>query len=235
MSSRAEQKKICFSSITNGRDTSSIVNAISAVKMQMAILSKPVQLEYRFDETLSDALDYFYSNKDFDVLVAVDSLFGFSDSWIVENAIGQPDKRVVTGVFPVPGKVDWERIRSKADDDREPNAAKGHVYNIDLPSAEISDDGEYAIVKRADLRCLVLKRGPLEALGAVHPELAHSSGILAHVPSVGKNGERRSADETLCDLLAESKIPIYADLERSVTSFGSQTFAGCCGLRRQLR
>jgi hypothetical protein len=234
-SSAPKQTKICFCSVTNGHDTASIVNAISSVKMQMAIMQHPVQLEYRFEETLSDAIDYFYKNKNFDVLVATDSQFGFSESWVVENAIKHPEKRVVTGIFPVPGKVDWERIRAKASDDREPNSSKGHVYNVDLTSSEISDDGEYLQVKRADLRCLVLKRGPLEALGAVHPERVHSTGILVHAPSIGEDGVRLSADDTFCDLLTKSKITIYADLERPITSFGCQTFAGVCGIRKQLR
>jgi hypothetical protein len=234
-STESEATKICFCSVTQGRENSSIVNAISAIKMQMAMMKHPVNLEYRFEDTLSEALDYFYANKNFDVLVAVDSHFGFSEDWVVENALRQKSKRVVTGVFPIPGKVDWERIRAKAADDREPNSAKGHVYNIDISSSEIADGGEYAIVERADLRCLVLKRGPLEALGAVHPERVHSKGILVHEASVGKDGEKLNADETLCKLLKDSKIPIYADLERPITSFGSQTFAGVCGIRKQLR
>jgi hypothetical protein len=230
-----KQTKICFCSVTNGHETASIVNAISSVKMQMAIMKHPVQLEYRFEDTLSDAIDHFYKTKEFDVLVAVDSQFGFSENWVVDNAVKNNEKRVITGIFPIPGKIDWERIRTKAADEREPNSSKGFVYNVDLSNSEISDDGEYLIVKRADLRCLVLKRGPLEALGAVHPERVHSSGILVHAPSVGEGGVRLSADETFCDLLTKAKIPIYADLERPITSFGCQTFAGVCGIRKQLR
>lgn len=230
-----ELTKVVFCSVTNGRDTSSIINAISAVKMQMAMMQHPVQLEYRFEESLSDAVDYFYANKEFDVLVAADNYYGFSEDWVVENAIRKPDKRVITGVFPVPGKVDWERIRSKASDDREPNSSKGHVYSVDVSKSEISDDGEYAVVRRAELNCLVLKRGPLEAIGAVRPDLKHAKGLLLHVPSIGENGERLTADETFCDVLTKAKIPIYADIERPVSSFGCQTFAGVCGIRKQLR
>lgn len=231
----AEPTKVCFCSITNGRDTSSIVNAISAVKMQMAVMQKPVQLEYRIEESLSDAIDYFYTTKDFDVLVAVDNHFGFSEQWVVDNALGQKNKRVITGIFPIPGKVDWERIRAKASDEREPNSSKGHVYNVDVTTSDISDDGEFLLVKNADLRCIIIKRGPLEALGAVHPDRVHSKGILVHAPSIDENGERLSADETFCSLLRKSNIPIYADIERPVTSFGCQSFAGVCGIRSQLR
>ena len=224
-------KNIMFASITEGRSTSSISNAISAAKMQMSVLNKPIQLEFRYEKTLSDAIDHFFNHKGFDALVAVDNFMGYPAEFVIENALNYLDKNVITGIYPTPGVVDWERVRSKAADAREPNSMKGHVYNIDLDGATVDDSGEFVVVHDAALSCVVIKRTAIDEIVAKHPEVVHAGGVMVHAPSI-VDGKKLSADQTFCRLYGK---PIYADLARPCSSFGDVSYSGVVALRKQLR
>jgi hypothetical protein len=222
---------VLFVSVTEGRDVSSISNAISAAKMQLAVIQKPIELEFRFEKTLADAIDHFHANRAFDVLVAVDNLMGYPGEWVVENALGHADKHVITGIFPLPGVVDWDRIRAKAADDREPNFSKGHVYNISLDGAAVTEDSRFVVVPEATLSCVVIKRAAIDDIAARHPELAHDRGLHVHAPTLA-DGKKLTADQTFCRLYGK---PIHADLQHPCSSFGTLQYAGICALRKQLR
>jgi hypothetical protein len=224
-------KNIMFASITEGRSTSSISNAISAAKMQISVLNKPIQLEFRYERTLSDAIDHFVDNKGFDVLVAVDNFMGYPAEFVIDNALNFNDKHVITGIYPTPGAVDWERIRSKAADTREPNSMKGHVYNIDLGGATVDDSGDFVVVKDAALSCVVIKRAAIDEIVSKHPGIAHAGGVMVHAPSI-VDGKKLSADQTFCRLYGK---PVYADLAHPCSSFGDVSYSGIVALRKQLR
>lgn len=224
-------KNIMFASITDGRSTSSISNAISAAKMQMAVLNKPIRLEFRYEKTLSDAIDHFYSNPGFDVLVAIDSFLGYPAEFVTENALDHPDKHVITGIYPIPGVVDWERVRAKAADAVEPNSMKGHAYNVDLANATVDDTGDFVVAKDAGLACVVIDRAAIDEIVAKHPETKHARGILVHAPSI-VDGAKLTADQTFCRLWGK---PIFADLAHPCSSFGDVSYSGIVALRKQLR
>ena len=229
MSSQKIEKRIVFCSLTEGRDQCSIGNAISVAKAQVALLQHPVHLEFRYEKDLASALDYFHANRQLDVLVAVDNYLSYPTEWITENVIGHEDKPLITGVYPLPGQVDWERVRLHAADTKEPNHSKGLSYNV--KEGKFSDDGNFLETTSAKLDCVIVKRAALDDIVARHPEIVHDSGIMAFVDTV-KDGKKLSRDETFCSLWGKT---FFADLEHPVSSFGTQVFAGVVGLRNQLR
>ena len=224
-------KKFMYASITQGREQCSINNMVSVIRMQGALLQQPVQLEFRFETTLGDAIDSFYKAKDFDVLIAVDNVMSFPDDFVISNALSEdPEKEIVTGVYPIPGELDWERVRAKANDTSEPNAFKANKYSLDLAKAEFQGM-EWAKVTSCKLDCLIIKRAAIDAIAKAHPDRVHDAGLLVHVESLS-DGKRRTKDETFCDLYGK---PLWADLAHPCSSFGSYTFCGVVGLRRVLR
>ena len=227
------EKRIVFASLTEGRDQCSIGNAISVAKAQVALLQHPVHLEFRFENDLAAAIDYFHSNRSLDILVAVDNYLSYSVEWITENVLGHPDKALITAVYPLPGVVDWDRVRDRAGDAKEPNGSKGLKYNVNAGEAGCSftADGKFLEAKSAKLDCLIIKREALDDIVARHPEIVHDGGILAFVESI-KNGKKLTRDETFCQLWSKT---IYADIEHPAASFGTQVFAGVIGLRNQIR
>ena len=227
------EKRIVFASLTEGRDQCSIGNAISVAKAQVALLQHPVHLEFRFEKDLASALDYFHSNRSLDILVAVDNYLSYSVEWIIENVLGQPDKHLITAVYPLPGVVDWDRVRSHAADTKEPNGSKGFHYNVKAGEAGCSftPDGKFLEAKSAKLDCVIVKRAALDDIVARHPEIVHADGILAFAESL-KDGKKLTRDETFCSLWGKT---IYADIEHPAASFGTQVFAGVIGLRNQIR
>ena len=227
----AAKNNILFVSVTEGRSTSSISNAISAAKMQMSVLNKPIQLEFRYEKTLSDAIDHFHKNRGFDVLVAVDNFMGYPAEFITENSLNHPDKHVISGIYPLPGVVDWERVRAKAADTQEPNASKGHAYNVELAGADVDESGDFIKVKEAALSCVVIKRAAIDDIAEKHPELKHAGGIMVHAPTI-VDGKKLTADQTFCHVYGK---PIFADLARPCSSFGDVQYAGVVALRKQLR
>jgi hypothetical protein len=224
-------KNILFVSVTEGRSTSSITNAISAAKMQMGIINKPVQLEFRYEKTLSDAIDHFYKNRGFDTLVAVDNFMGYSADFVMDNSIDHPEKHVIVGIYPIPGVVDWERIRAKAADAQEPNSTKGHAYNVELAGADVDESGDFIKVKEAALACVVVKRAAIDDIVEKHPELVHDGGVMLHAPKI-VDGKKLTPDQAFCRLYGK---PIYADLAHPCSSFGDVSYAGVVALRKQLR
>lgn len=226
------RRRVLFASLTAGRDQCSIGNALSGVKAQMSLLRLPVHLEFRFERDLGSALDHFFLHPEFDALVAVDNLISYTDAWVIENALGHDDKPIVVATYPLPGEVDWDRVRAKAADAGEPNHAKGNVYNVVIDEhASFTPDGRFLIVDRARLDCVVIKREAIADIAARHPELVHAGGILAHCERL-RDGKKLTRDEAFCDLWGK---PIYADLEHPASSFGTQVFAGVVGLRTRLR
>lgn len=223
-----QRTRILFASITQGRDQCSISHAISIIKFQTGILSAPIELEYRFEPSLADALDAFGASNA-DVLVAIDNYIGFPEAFVTENVIGA-SKEFVAGCFPLPGVIDWERVRAKAHDESEPNAFKHVQYSLD-PTAEIHDL-DWAQGSQARLDCVILRRSALDRIKESNPASVHPGGLLAHVESIGPDGTKRSKDETLCAMYGK---PIWIDLAHPCCSFGSYAFCGAVGLRRVLR
>lgn len=231
METPAKLKNVCYASITNGREQCSISNMVSAIRMQGAMLQAPMKLEFRFEKTLADAINAFYKNEKFDVLVAIDNFIAFPEAFVVNNAMSEdPEKEIVTGVYPMAGEVDWERIRAKAEDTSEPNDFKGNKYNLDISSAEVIGS-EWAKVRQCKLDCLVIRRSAIDRIASEHPEVVHQDGLLVHVESL-KDGRKLTNDETFCSLYGK---PIWADLGNPCSSFGSMVFCGVVGLRSSLR
>jgi hypothetical protein len=227
----AAKHNILFVSVTEGRSTSSISNAIAAAKMQMSVLNKPIQLEFRFEKTLADAIDHFHANRGFDVLVAIDNFMGYPAEFVIENSIEHQDKHVISGIYPIPGVVDWERVRAKAADTQEPNSSKGHKYNVELAGADVDESGDFIKTKEAALSCVVIKRAAIDDIAEKHPELKHPGGIMAHAPTI-VDGRKLTADQAFCHFYGK---PIFADLARPCSSFGDVSYCGVVALRNQLR
>lgn len=177
--------------------------AVSMLRLQAALLADARSGVQAVLQVLPGLKDAAAAAKDFDALVAVSPLVAFPVALVTRALTTRAP--FVTGVYPLP-RLDWDRVKARADDTREAMRFKGNTYNIEAADAVPTEHAGYMAVKTASLGAVVLSKEAIEALAAC----------------------TGSSDQDLCKAWGKD---ILADLDQPCATIGPIEFTGCVGLR----
>lgn len=177
--------------------------AVGLMRLQAALLSsKGVQAVVELLPSVKAAAAQAREGG-YDAAVALATDVAFPPSFVTRAL--EVDAPFVAGVYPLP-RLDWGRVKARADDEREATRFKGNTYNVDAASARPTVHTGYLAVRSAGLSAVVLKKEAIEALAGC-PE---------------------SSDAALCEAWGRD---ILVDLEHQCATMGPLEFMGCVGLR----
>ena len=179
--------------------------AVSMLRLQAALLADARSGVQAVLQVLPGLREAAAAARDgtFDALVAVSPLVAFPTTFVTRALATRAP--FVTGVYPLP-RLDWDRVKARADDTREAMRFKGNSYNVEAAGAVPTEHAGYVAVKAASLGAVVLRAEAVEALAAC----------------------TGSSDQDLCKAWGKD---ILADLDQPCATVGPIEFTGCVGLR----
>lgn len=201
------------------------------MRFQSELLRTPnIQAGFEIFKTLNSGLSHFYSNKEYDFCVFIDTVMFVDTGFLVTF---DNHKDFVVGIYPLPGIIDWKRVADRISESSEDPHLVGNVYNVE-PHKKSQNDGSFLQVDSAGLGILKMSRKGIEDIVARHAKdvlAADGKTVVVHTPCI-LGGKALTADERLCALWGK---PIYADLLHKTRVSGIVAFTGCAGTRTVLR
>jgi hypothetical protein len=217
--------------ITSGDVTIHFTSSI--LKMQTELMRTPgVNISFEFFGTVDEALTHFHTNTKCDACVIIDEKLSVDPGFIFDN---DASKQFTVASYPL-RTVDWERVRAKIVDSREPAEHVGVTYNYDPTLATPEPGGTHVkIPAHSDVQLKIFKltRTGLDSIIARNNDAVRGNdGRLALYSACIIDGKKLSPDQRLVHLWGE---PIYADISRRTKNVGPYDFTGTVGNQRQLR
>lgn len=183
-----------------------------------------------FFKDMNAALNALWANKDYDVLVTLDTDAGVPDTFFIRGMTAQ--HAAILGISPVPGGLDWDRIAS-APVPAEPLAHAGLRYNV-TPLIH-QGDNYYTCTRRKDAGhvALWMRRSVLDAVAAssAPPKLADGTFLFCR-ETIDPAGCLAHPDQAFLDLWPGTPV---VDLDSPCSVVGPMSFAGCVGQRTVVR
>jgi hypothetical protein len=207
-------RKILIAIVSDERRNDACLSFVTAfLKLQSALFSADVAASVVFSNSEKEMLEQFYRNKDFDAMLYLDSMIGFSPEMALRMMVNDSSSRdMILGVYPLP-EIHWDRMekfvgkKTSASVTEEDLMLSAMTFNIECRGPEDADG--YAIVDRVhDMKVYAITRRVVDSF--FDPE-NRSTTVL------GWNG------------------PMYCDVARQCSSFGNLDHVGCVGHRSVVR
>lgn len=227
--------KILLAGLTRGRTQASLSFAVSMLRLQIKLVTLEnapnLKCDIVFFKDMNAALNALWANKDYDVLVTLDTDAGVPDTFLT-RAMTAEQHDAILGISPVPGGLDWDRIAS-APVPTEPLAQAGLRYNI----SPVANQGNnyYTCTRQKDAghTALWMRRTVLETIVAASapPKLADGTFLFCR-QTIDPAGALVHPDQAFLDLWTGTPV---VDLDSPCSVVGPMSFAGCVGQRTVVR
>jgi hypothetical protein len=169
-------------------------------------------------------------------LLFVDADIGFEPEQVLRLIACGAD--MCAAIYPVK-RIDWDKVRSSIETARRNPAAAAlkYVFEVDDPNA-VMQKGDFIKVRYAGTGFLMIRRGALERLCALHPQLQykrdHSTDAATASDKrfalfecmIAADGTYLSEDFAFCKRWTDIGGEIWADLGSKLSHVGPMTFYG---------
>jgi hypothetical protein len=230
--------------ITNGRTESTLTFCSMLLKLQGATGASSPHAKFiiNYFVNVNDAFAYFLKDPSLDVIVCIDTWKACDPRFILDPP--PEDMPFVVGVYPLPGVIDWDRVKTTFATQHastEPSQYVGNRYSAVLrDGCQQSEGKRYVPVQSTELGVFAMRRCVLDEIVATHGRSVLGSD--GNGVCIASDGMWNDPDEGKVVVLPWNKRvcalwgkDVYADLDATCTSFGPVGYTGCVGLRKTLR